>query len=141
MPKEALTQESPTLVQERANNERPGIYAGASKADAKGKPAAVGDIRRAMMTEEKLRDALEFIGFFTSIHNKPVVAVRVDDALSVIAPVLAFKDDEISALVQELNKNTNKIRNAALEEAAKVAESRLGGWAIGVAIRALISKE
>ena len=34
-----------------------------------------------------------------------------------------------------------RARNAALEEAAKVAESRLGGWAIGVAIRALISKE
>ena len=50
------------------------------------------------MTNDDLREAMELAGFYTSIHNHPVVAISVADAMSIIAPVLAEKDDDIELL-------------------------------------------
>ena len=124
------------------------------------------------MTEEKLREALLDATYqFVSGASVECRGRLVASVLSVIAPVLAFKDDEISTLVQELNKRDAEIaaltkerddalgwvdvtehaqcvtrrdvRNAALEEAANVAENHPDsfGQTISTSIRALISKE
>jgi hypothetical protein len=50
------------------------------------------------MSEIELREKLEALGFFTAIEGHPVVAIEVDRAIAVFAPVLAARDAEIARM-------------------------------------------